>query len=462
MAMMRLSRRAFVGGAALLPWMATAQGTAGARFAPSFPRERAIADFFLASESNAQGINRLYMQRGSVAPQLNETLRSVDEYAALLTPGTGPYSYPRGSALLFYLSQGATLTAWLVGPTGLLAASRQPIAPTALTQAARDLRFWLRVDGRGVSRAPVFRNWNDEEDSDAVVAADLSEARVGLARMVLPPEIRHGLRGIEHLVIVGNGAIGSIPFAMLPLDRRTLLIDRASITMAAGLFDLRRPVPHWSAAAAFANPLIFGDPLVPADPMAIEVPPLPGARVEAEAFARLVGKRAQLGQEATKQAFLDRWLNSSMLYVAAHGVANPRDPLNGGFLMLSGPDPAAAYMTARDVLPEGLAIRVDQDPELRLNAHLVVLSACQSGLGMLHDGGVIGLARSFQKRGAPRVLMSLWSVSDDATVALMDRFSRAALTMAPAAALRNAMLAMRRRNPDPKLWAPFVVFGTPR
>lgn len=60
------------------------------------------------------------------------------------------------------------------------------------------------------------------------------------------------------------------------------------------------------------------------------------------------------------------------------------------------------------------------------------------------------------------MLMSLWSVSDEATVALMDRFNRAAMTMAPAAALRSAMLAMRRRNPDPKLWAPFVVFGTPR
>ena len=92
----------------------------------------------------------------------------------------------------------------------------------------------------------------------------------------------------------------------------------------------------------------------------------------------------------------------------------------------------------------------------------MVLSACQSGLGFNHDGGVIGLARSFQKAGVPRVVMSLWSVSDEATLYLMDHFQLQAMANVPAEALRLAMLDTRKKYPDPALWAAFTLFGTPR
>ena len=58
--------------------------------------------------------------------------------------------------------------------------------------------------------------------------------------------------------------------------------------------------------------------------------------------------------------------------------------------------------------------------------------------------------------------MSLWSVSDEATLYLMDRFQLAAMTNVPAEALRLAMLDARTKYPAPALWAPFTVFGTPR
>ena len=241
------------------------------------------------------------------------------------------------------------------------------------------------------------------------------------------------------------------------------MIDRMSVTIAAGLYDLTKPVEPWSWRAAFADPLIFGDPLVPPDPMAVSIPPLAGARVEARALARLTSKAAQTGGEATKALFIERWRQASTLYVAAHGIASADDPMEGSFLLLSGQAPADAYLTAREVLPRHFnRALVASTPALRVRAAMVVLSACQSGLGMEHDGGVIGLARSFQWRGAPRVVMSLWSVSDDATVTLMEHFNREVMTAPPAAALRKAMLSTRRRFPDPRLWAPFTVFGAPR
>ena len=96
-------------------------------------------------------------------------------------------------------------------------------------------------------------------------------------------------------------------------------------------------------------------------------------------------------------------------------------------------------------------------------AQLAVLSACQTGLGQVHRGGVIGLGRAFQKAGVPRVVMSLWSIHDSATKTLMESFVlnlRAKMT--PATALRKAMLKARKLYPDPRDWGAFVLLGTPR
>jgi CHAT domain-containing protein len=131
-------------------------------------------------------------------------------------------------------------------------------------------------------------------------------------------------------------------------------------------------------------------------------------------------------------------------------VANPDSPLAGGFLMLAGDGPESGFLRASEV------------QRRELQARLVVLSACQSGLGMPHAGAMIGLARAFRTAGAPRVLMTLWSVSDDATVDLMASFQRHLAKEMPATALRNAMLETRKSYPEPRYWAPFALYGTPR
>jgi CHAT domain-containing protein len=136
--------------------------------------------------------------------------------------------------------------------------------------------------------------------------------------------------------------------------------------------------------------------------------------------------------------------------MATHGVADPDRPIDGGFLMLRGPSFEAGLWTAREIQQE------------RLAAHLAVLSACQTGLGRSHAGGMIGLSRAFQLAGVDRVVMSLWSIDDDATAYVMRRFAEHLETEMPAEALRLAMADGRRELKDPALWAPFLLFGTPR
>jgi CHAT domain-containing protein len=101
---------------------------------------------------------------------------------------------------------------------------------------------------------------------------------------------------------------------------------------------------------------------------------------------------------------------------------------------------------------------------MRLSAELVVLSACRTGLGKdVRGEGLLGLTRGFMHAGAPRVLASLWKVSDTATAALMARFYRELLEsgLAPPKALRQAQLMLRkeRRTSAPHAWAGFVLEG---
>ena len=114
--------------------------------------------------------------------------------------------------------------------------------------------------------------------------------------------------------------------------------------------------------------------------------------------------------------------------------------------------------------PQDGFLRLHDIFNLRLPADLVVLSACQTGLGKQVRGeGLVGLTRGFMYAGAARVAASLWKVDDVATAELMSRFYREMLGrgLPPARALRAAQLQMFK-NPrwhDPYYWAAFVLQG---
>lgn len=101
---------------------------------------------------------------------------------------------------------------------------------------------------------------------------------------------------------------------------------------------------------------------------------------------------------------------------------------------------------------------------LKLPAEMVVLSACRTGLSKEIKGeGLVGLKRGFMYAGSPRVVVSLWSVSDAGTAELMTRFYRAMLKdgMRPAEALRAAQVSLmkEKRWEQPFYWAAFTLQG---
>lgn len=187
---------------------------------------------------------------------------------------------------------------------------------------------------------------------------------------------------------------------------------------------------------------------------------LAGTRTEAEQIVKLAkasGTQADvwLDLEASEDNVDARDISKyRILHVATHGLLNAERPqFTGLVLSLVGNKNQDGFL------------RTDEVFNLRLGSPLVMLSACETGLGKEKRGeGVMGLTRAFIYAGAPTVGVSLWSVADRSTADLMTDFYKrllASKTASPATAMRQAQLAMitGKKYSAPFYWAPFVLVG---
>jgi len=174
-------------------------------------------------------------------------------------------------------------------------------------------------------------------------------------------------------------------------------------------------------------------------------------------FERWFGKKSQiyLEREAKEEKLKSRDLSDyRFLHFATHGLINVQNPKLSG-LVLTRED-----STSKE---DGI-LHLSEIYNLNLNADLVVLSACETGLGQIARGeGIIGLTRGFLYAGASNVLVSLWQVSDATTADLMvDFYDKMLGGMSKPEALREAKLQMIRRHAEyakPYYWAPFILVG---
>jgi len=174
---------------------------------------------------------------------------------------------------------------------------------------------------------------------------------------------------------------------------------------------------------------------------------LPGTEREAAAVASLLKTRALIGDKATKANVLPRMAAAGLVHLATHGLLD-EDGRNFNALALAPDEHDSGLLTAREVRA------------LRLNADLVVLSACDTARGEITGDGVHGLTRSFFAAGARSLVVSLWQVADEATVVLMTSFYEGLQKgQDKAQALRQAMLATRSQYPDPRRWSALTLVG---
>ena len=186
---------------------------------------------------------------------------------------------------------------------------------------------------------------------------------------------------------------------------------------------------------------------------------LPFSAEEAEAILSVAAAGTGLkatGFRASRMAALSPDLGQyRIVHFATHGLLNSAQPELSGLVF---------SLLDESGKPQDGFLRLHEIFNLKLSADLVVLSACQTGLGKEIKGeGLIGLTRGFMYAGAPRVVASLWQVDDLATAELMKRFYRGMLKdgLRPAAALRAAQLEMakQKRWAAPYFWAAFTLQG---
>jgi CHAT domain-containing protein/Tfp pilus assembly protein PilF len=373
-----------------------------------------------------------------------------------------------------------------------LAEARSCLRPdeVALLYVLGGARSYLVVLGPTAGDGPEVFELPPRGELEELVAAltdpetlsSPSLAREGGAeayRRLLAPAAA-SVRG-KSLVVVPDGQLGEFPFELLvePGAGR-YLVERRRVRYAPSLTALHL-VRRWDQARKPPGRGLWavGDPVYAADDPRLGRAPWMGApdRPPAEpapgagGFARLLhsgrevlavrdalgGDGAVLltGREASeaavKRASVDgRLADYRHVHFATHGVLGTGD----------GVQPALVLSLIGDDAEDGF-LRLDEVTCLRLNADLVVLSACRTGGGRLDPGeGVSGLARAFLYAGSRGVVCSLWAVDDETTEALMTDFYRRIRGGRPAAdALRDAKQALVDAGKPPRYWAPFVLIG---
>ncbi|MCP4658250.1 MAG: CHAT domain-containing protein [bacterium] len=325
-----------------------------------------------------------------------------------------------------------------------------------------------------------------------------------LGRVLIEP-VAERVAQSQRVLIIPDGPLHLLPFGALTCETAAVQAPAAregqylvewkplhsvlSATVYAQLRDSRPQPGHDRGGNAAVQLTAFGDPYYPqalrdhpnqiadvrlrsAVDRGLVLEPLPSTRQEVEGIAAYYpsdATRIYLGTKATEERAKTLGRGIRYLHFATHGVLDPRFPLNSG-LALSIPE---EFDEERD---NGLLQAWEILESVRLDADLVVLSACRSGLGREQGGeGLIGLTRAFQYAGARSVAATLWQVDDQVTAELMVRFHRHLKAgRSQDEALRAAQIELIRkpirirdetgqvREIDasaPHYWAAFQIFG---
>jgi CHAT domain-containing protein len=357
-----------------------------------------------------------------------------------------------------------------------------------------------------IGASSTVRDFGPEEKEDAV---HNDRAARALRQAVFDP-VRKAVGDCRRLILSPDGVLNFLPFEILPAEENRLLIDQWHFSYLAAARDILACDSRAGATPSAA--LVAGDPdydlavesVAAADVQQPEVNDLRSARIrrdldrgfgrfepllkarrEAERIAELLGVKEHLDADVTKD-LVASCRSPRILHLATHGFFLPSSSVAASRATLSSDRLAILSQRAENpLLRSGLALagantwRKSQPLPAKagngiltaedvtgldlLDTDLVVLSACETGLGTEDFcEGILGFRRSFGLAGARTIVMSLWKVPDDQTQELMVDFYRRILRGTPKAkALREAQLEIKARHPEPFFWGAFICQGDP-
>lgn len=395
----------------------------------------------------------------SVAVVEPPTLASIKAVAARL-----------GSQVVSYWVTSDRTFIWVVSPDGRVSHAASNVGERRLASLVE--RTFAEVGGptRGGTLRQSSPRPSSPTASRLAFGNGAARAYRDLYALLVEP-IRPNLPTGGLVTIVPHGPLFRLAFAALTAPSGRYLVEEFPLHFAPSASTLEftsRRRPHASGAAlVVADPAI--DPALGGDEPLVR---LPGAAREGRHIAEILGPgRARLlqGSAATEPGVRAAAPSAHVLHFATHGIIRDDHPFES-FLALAGPA-AAASDDGRLTMGEVYG--------LRLNADLVVLSACRSAAGPVTGDGIVGLTRGFFSAGTPSVIASLWDVPDSVTASVFPAFYREWTgERSKAAALRASQLAMIRDlragrvavdtpagrfvlPEHPALWAGLVLVGEP-
>jgi CHAT domain-containing protein/Tol biopolymer transport system component len=250
-----------------------------------------------------------------------------------------------------------------------------------------------------------------------------------------------GLGEVKALGIVPHGSLHYLAFATLS-DGRDYLVDRQQLFHLPAASVLRYTLSRRQAVKnlrvlAIGNPDLGNRSL-----------DLPFAEREAGTLRWNYPEVTTLTRERATESWVREHIGEfGIIHLASHGEFDPVNPL------------FSAIRLTPDLRADG-RLQAEEIFGLNVTADLVVLSACQTGLGDIRGGDdVVGMNRAFIFAGTHSLLSSLWRVSDVSTAILMKQFYREYTRGDKAGSLRRAMLHVKNRYPHPGYWGAFVLTG---
>jgi CHAT domain-containing protein len=265
------------------------------------------------------------------------------------------------------------------------------------------------------------------------------------------------------LIIVPDGSLHLLPFAALA-DRDSYLLKSHTVDVdpSATVFALLHKRVNTESAlslpfvgvAAWTQSTDTRNPVVRAisGPERSQLAPLPDSKLEVETIAGDLPRPSTilLGTDATETHFKHLALdNTTVLHLALHGYADLDYPDRSALIFA--PDPNGTE--------DGL-LQVREVRGLHLNAKLVTLSACNTGVGPVGQAGVANLVNAFIEAGASSVVSTLWDLEDHSTEYLMSLFyAQLARHERKVDALRDAQLNFLNRGLPPYFWASVQIVG---
>lgn len=339
---------------------------------------------------------------------------------------------------------------WVVQPTGEVAFRRSDLKP-----------LWQQQEQGKNSKQPALAALvSSSRILDGVRAKQGEAARKQLHQLLIDPIAEFLPKDSEaNVIFIPQDSLFLVPFVALQDASGQYLIEKHTILSAPAIQVLelthqqkQHLKTEYSGPFQGNNVVVVGNPTMPVlknGETSEQLEPLPSAEEEAKAIAQLLKTNAIVGDRATKVDIVQLLPKARLIHLATHGLLDDIRQMGvPGAIALAPSKNDDGFLTSSEIL------------NLKLNAELVILSACNTGRGKITGDGVIGLSRALITSGVPSIIVSLWSVPDTPTSVLMSEFYRQ-LTVNPdkAQALRKAMLATMKQYPQPINWAAFTLIG---